>query len=623
MLFRCVAALSLLASAAFAQSERVLAIVNARVFDGTAKPPTIATVIVRGSRIAEIGPTLAPPAGATVVDATGKTLMPGIFDLHTHLPYSSVAGVSGDWPKILKAYLHSGVTTTVDFGAYPEMFEPMRRLWNSGAVIGPRLHLAARMSTPGGHGLEGGRGDFHTAEVLTPREARTAVRRWLDYKPDAIKVFTDGWRYGANPDMTSMEEPTLKVIVEEAHARSVEVLTHTVTLAKAKIASRAGVDVIAHGIGDEMADLDIIALMKQNHTTYAPTMAVYEPRQLTSIPLLLAALLEPAARTGVQRRIDARNAPPSETNMDTPRLRRWQRLLYNTGALRSGGVSIATGTDAGVTGTWHGWATQREMELMVAGGLTPVEAMAAATGNAARAIHVEAERGFIASGKLADLVLIDGRPDENIADIERTSRVWLGGKEIDRTALAKAFTNDESTPLPTRPAQALIDDFESTNGRTNLGTLRINSTDGGHDHSKVMFTRISRSPAPGHALAAIARMSDKARPEAAVVLPLSLGSVEPVDASAFTGVEFDARGEGLYKFVIQRNDVRDYLNPESEFKAGSTWTTVRIPFSSLKPPRGNAGLPWTGRDLLDVSFGISRPPNEQTWLELDNVRFYR
>ena len=66
-----------------------------------------------------------------------------------------------------------------------------------------------------------------------------AVRRWLDYKPDAIKVFTDGWRYGANPDMTSMEEPTLKVIVEEAHARNVEVLTHTVTLAKAKLASRA------------------------------------------------------------------------------------------------------------------------------------------------------------------------------------------------------------------------------------------------------------------------------------------------------------------------------------------------------------------------------------------------
>ncbi|MEP7367241.1 MAG: CIA30 family protein, partial [Acidobacteriota bacterium] len=277
---------------------------------------------------------------------------------------------------------------------------------------------------------------------------------------------------------------------------------------------------------------------------------------------------------------------------------------------------------AGVTGTWHGWSTLREIELLVAGGLTPVEAMAAATGNAARAIHVDDERGFIASGKLADLVLIDGRPDENINDIERTSRIWLGGKEIDRAMLAKAFTNDEATPLPTRPATALIDDFESTNGRTNLGTLRVNSTDGGHDHSKIMFTRVAREGS-NHALAGIAHMGDKNRPEASVVLPLSLGSVEPVDASAFAGVEFDARGEGQYKIAIQRNDVRDYNNPEAEFKAGAAWTTVRIPFSSLKPPRGTGGPAWTGRDLLDISFGITRPPTEETWLELDNVHFYR
>lgn len=623
MLHRCAIALALLSFIAFAQTESILAIKNARVFDGTPKPPKVATVIIRGGRIAEIGSAVAVPSGATVVDASGKTLMPGIVDLHTHLPYSAVAGVSGDWPKVLKAYLHSGVTTAVDFGVYPEMFEPMRRLWDTGAVAGPRLHLAARMSTPGGHGLEGGRGDFHTAEVLTPREARTAVRKWLNYKPDAIKVFTDGWRYGAAPDMTSMEEPTLKVIVDEAHARGVEVLTHTVTLSKAKLASRAGVDVIAHGIGDENADIEVIDLMKRNRTTYAPTMAVYEPRQFPAMPPLLAALLEPAARAGVQRRIESRNAPPSESNMDTPRLRRWQRLLFNTGALRSGGVNIGTGTDAGVTGTWHGWSTLREIQLMVTAGLTPIEALAAATGNAARAIHADADRGFIAPGKLADLVLIDGRPDENIADIELTSRVWIGGNEIDRAALAKAFTSDGATALPTRPAVALIDDFESNNGRTSLGTLRVNATDGGHDHSKVVFTRVARSGGTGHALAAIARMGDKARPEASVVLPLSPGGVEPVDASAFTGIEFEARGDGLYKLIVQRAAVRDYAYPVAEFKAGAAWTAVRIPFSSLKTPRATTAPAWTGRDLQELSFGISRPPTEETWLELDNVRFYR
>jgi len=131
MLLRFALALTLFALLAGAQSEPVLAIVNARVFDGSAKPPVAATVVVRGARIAEIGVGVTVPQGATVVDAAGKTLMPGIFDLHTHLPYSAVAGVSGDWPKVLKAYLHSGVTTAVDFGVYPEMFEPMRRLWEA------------------------------------------------------------------------------------------------------------------------------------------------------------------------------------------------------------------------------------------------------------------------------------------------------------------------------------------------------------------------------------------------------------------------------------------------------------------------------------------------------------
>jgi imidazolonepropionase-like amidohydrolase len=605
-----------------AQNGPVLVITGARVFDGTPNPPAVSTVVVRGNRIVEVGPSVQPPPGAVVIDGAGKTLLPGLFDLHTHLPYSAVAGVSGDWGKSLKAYLYCGVTSVVDFGIYPEQFEPMRRLVREGVLPAPRLHMAARMSTPGGHGLEGGRGDFHTAEVLTPREARNAAKRILEAKPDAIKVFTDGWRYGAAPDMTSMEEDTLRAIVEEAHARGVEVLTHTVTLAKAKVAARAGVDVIAHGIGDAEADAELLGLMTASRTSYAPTLAVYEPRRLPAIPELLAALLEPLSRAGVERRIRAAAAPPSETNMDTPRLRRWKVLLANTAHLRGGRINIATGTDAGVSGTWHGWATLRELQLLVQGGLTPVEALAAATGNAARAIHVEDERGFIAAGKLADLVLVDGAPEENIADIERVSRVWLNGKELDRGALARAFLDDGPSAIPARKAAGLIDDFESRDGRTNLGTLRVNSTDGGHDHSRITFIRIVRE-GTNHALAVIAKMGDKARPEASVVLPLSRGGVEPVDASHFRGVEFEARGEGAYRLTVERASVRDYRHPQAPFEATGAWKRIRIPFGSLKPERGEGGPAWTGRDLLQLSFDIARGPGEMAWLELDNVRFYQ
>jgi imidazolonepropionase-like amidohydrolase len=269
---------SLISASAQHQADPVVAIVGATVIDGAGSEPAIATVLIRGERIIAVGPRVEVPSDARVIRGEGQTLIPGLFDLHTHLPYATAAGVIGDWPKNLKSYLYCGVTSVVDFGTYPETFEPMRRLIKSGTIDGPRLSLAARMTTPGGHGAEGGRGDFFSLEISTPREARAAVRRVLPYQPDVIKVFTDGWRYGVAPEMTSMDEETLTALVNDAHRHDLEVLTHTVTLEKAKIAARAGVDVIAHGIGNAPADDEIIQLMKAKGTTYAPTLAVYEPR---------------------------------------------------------------------------------------------------------------------------------------------------------------------------------------------------------------------------------------------------------------------------------------------------------------------------------------------------------
>ncbi|MEX2260956.1 MAG: hypothetical protein WD696_03350 [Bryobacteraceae bacterium] len=193
-----------LLAASFAHAQEITAITGAAVVDGLGGEPQIATVLLRGDRIAAVGSAVEIPAGARIIRAEGHTLLPGLFDVHTHLPYSAVSGVSGDWAKTLKAYLYCGVTSVVDFGTYPETFEPMRRLVQSGRIPGPRLYLAARVTTPDGHGAEGGRADFFSLEVQTPREARAAMRRVLPYRPDAIKVFTDGWRYGTAPEMTSM-----------------------------------------------------------------------------------------------------------------------------------------------------------------------------------------------------------------------------------------------------------------------------------------------------------------------------------------------------------------------------------------------------------------------------------
>ena len=605
-------------------NENVIAIIGATVIDGAGTEPAKNTVVIRGGRVETVAPKVELPAGARVINAEGMTLMPGLFDLHTHLPYSSVGGANNDWPKNLKAYLYCGVTSVVDFGTYGETFEPMRRLIRTGVVEAPRISLAARMTTPGGHGAEGGRGEFFSLEVLTPREARAAVRRVLPYQPDVIKVFTDGWRYGAAPDMTSMNEETLTALVNEAHKNGLEVLTHTVTLEKAKIAARAGVDVIAHGIGDRAADEELFRLMKTKGVTYAPTLAVYEPRGRDILTPLLSATLAPSARLVINPPLMPPQNPPmqpspgSVENGDSPRLRRWTILQNNTAALRKAGVTFGVGTDSGVTGTHHGWATLREVQLLAAGGLTPLEAITAATGAAARAIKVDGERGTIAPGKLADLVLVEGEPHKNIGDIEKIKRVFLGGRELDREKLAREIAEPGITPLPALKAQELIDDFESANGRSSIDTLWIDSTDSGVDASKAIFGRITRR-AGDHALSVTARMSEKDRPFGRVNIPLSRGAIEPVDAREFRGVRFDARGDGDYGLLVSAYDAPTF---QSLFKASPQWRTIRIDFSSLNQPETQSG-PWPGDKLRMLSFEIARPAGAFAWLEIDNVRFYR
>jgi imidazolonepropionase-like amidohydrolase len=614
----------LYANASKQNNENVIAIIGATVIDGAGGEPAKNTVVIRGDRIETVAPKVELPAGARVINAEGMTLAPGLFDLHTHLPYSSVSGAFNDWPKNVKAYLYCGVTSVVDFGAYAEMFEPMRRLIRTGVVVAPRISLAVRITTPGGHGAEGGRGDFFSLEVSMAREARAAVRRILPYQPDVIKVFTDGWRYGASPDMTSMNEETLTALVDEARKNGLEVLTHTVTLERAKIAARAGVDVIAHGIGDKAADEELFKLMKTRDVTYAPTLAVYEPRGRDILTPLLETVLAPSSRLVINPPLTPPQNPPltpaagSVENGDSPRLRRWDVLQNNTAALRRVGVAFGVGTDAGVTGTHHGWATLRELRLLVAGGLTPLEAITAATGNAARAIKVDGERGTIAPGKLADLVLVEGEPHKNIGDIEKIKRVFLGGREIDREKLAREIAEAGATPLPALKAQELIDDFESANERSAIDTLWVNSTDSGVDATKMIFGRITRE-AGNHALSVTARMSEKERAFGRVNIPLSRGAIEPVDARQFSGVRFDARGDGDYQLLVSAYDAPNFQFP---FKASPQWQTIRIDFASFRPPQAQSG-PWPGDKLRALSFEIARPAGAFGWLEIDNVRFYR
>ncbi|MBM3754585.1 MAG: amidohydrolase family protein [Acidobacteria bacterium] len=589
------------ASLLFAQA---ILIQSASVFDGTGAPPRTADVLINGAVIERVAPSIVAPAGARVIDGRGKTLLPGLHDLHTHVPYSTVGGAPADWGKNLNAYLRSGVTTLADFGTYAETFEPVRRLLGEGQWKGPRVHFATRFTTPGGHGAEGGRGDFFTNEVLTPRQAHAAMAKILPYKPDVIKVFTDGWRYATAADMTSMEEETLRAIVEDAHKAGIPVLTHTVTLAKGKIAARAGVDAIMHGIQDQPIDDELIELMKKNNVAYGPTAAVYEPRAGYINEPLLGQLLHPAALKALQAR-------PMLAKPSAQRVRKYEFLKQNVAALHKGGVSIVAGTDAGITitGTHHGWALLREIKLLAGAGLGPLEAMKAATSNAARVLRTQA--GLVASGRPADLVLIDGAPDKQIGDIDKIHAVVKGGVVVDLAALTRGIHADGPSPVVARQAVELLDDFESVSGRSRLDTRWVNSTDPGHDHTEMIYTRVVRGPGD-HALSVTAKMSETGRPFGRINLPLTRGGVEPMDARAFGGISFDTRGDGAYSLQVA---ARSAATPFSaKFDAGPVWSRVEIPFTGF-------GEKWRGDDLTMLLFELARPAGAHAWLEIDNVRF--
>lgn len=583
--------------AAGAAEPAATAIVGATIFDSTGAAPYVGSVVFAGDRIVAVGPRVKIPAGARVIRAQGEALLPGLFDVHTHW---TPGGTPALTPGIATRYIAAGVTTVNDFHQQPEAFAP-RRAWLA-RLSAPHVNQVARLSTPGGHGADWA--DVATTKwVNTPDAARAAIRGLVPYRPDAIKAFTDGWRYGAAADNTSMDVRTLSALVDEAHKNGLSVLTHTVTVGRGADAGRAKVDVIAHSLQDRMLDPETVALIKAGGGAYTGTLAVYEP---------------------------AKPGQPPPRDMDSPgyklRLQKFDIALKNLKTLQDAGVPIVLGTDAGMPGTVHGVATLRELELMVQAGLTPTQALMAGTINSARALGQGADRGSIEVGKRADLILVKGTPWSRIADIYNTDRTIIDGKIVYGPGATPNPLNAMAAPAAVM-ATALIDDFERPDGRTQLDTLRTDNPDGGVDRSVQVSETMVRPP--GHALTVSAKLSVKPDATAAVVFPLSRGAVTPVDARAFQGLKLEFRGEGG-PYTLAVRTVTDRWS--ASIPAGADWHAVSVRFDAMRRDRGAsdeggaapapAGASWTPADLLAVEVTGQGEAGGKIWFQLDDLTFF-
>ena len=602
-----------LAPAQAAGAQEMIVIESARVFDGTGAPAKVADVLVDGERIVAVGKHLDVPADARRVDGRGKTLIPGLHDLHTHTR-SPAYDAPEDLGKAWAGYLLAGVTTINDYSVSGEMIGPIRALVdpaNPQHLWAPHLNQAVRFGVPGGHGTEAGWGNFFTLEATTPRAAHALTSLALSYDPDMIKVFADGWRYGRDPDLMSMNEPTLAAIVEDAHARGKPVVTHTVTLEGAKVAAAAGVDSVGHGVGDELVDDELIGLMRAKGTDYIATLSVFEPQQVRVMPADELAALNPGQRAAEL----AMESRPDKTVLPYD-ARRWQIMQDNIRRLKKARIRIGIGTDAGIEGVYHGPGAIREIWWLTQLGFSPAEALVAATRTSAEIMHQDGDHGTIAPGKRADLVLVDGQPDKHILDLWHVTRVWIGGREAPLGELRALVDSPRPTPMPSIAMPGPIMTGARSDGRTDIDTLPVASTDPGIDHSHL----IALKPSHGEVTFLAAQMGAAPRPYVQWILPLTRGPILVADASRFTGIELKARGAGTYRLILESYGLDGHEWFAAPFDAGDGKAAIRIPFARFASRVSGVQLDLSQLRALRVQ--LLGQTGGTASLELGEVRFY-
>jgi imidazolonepropionase-like amidohydrolase len=434
----------LVSCAVHAQNDRVKAITGATLIDGTTGAPLQdAVIVVDGSRITYAGAraSITVPAGANVIDGRGRYVIPGLADMHHHLQSGSTRPQQ-NLQSNLRRMLAVGVTTVFDPSVPMTEFTALKAAAADDAAPYARFFATGPIISV--------KGDFLAAMVGGPmpesaQQAQVVVKDLKAAGVDAIKVQYDDVSWSMNQGFPILKRDVLDAIIKEAHQQHLKVFAHAPMLKHAKEALRLGLDGLMHGIIDEPIDQEFIALMKQNRATYVPTMALFNDmadvnafarRQATSWDR--AALQPPrlyeffAGSGGVQS---------FEKNFNNLSFTRQHLSVQkdNVRKVLDAGVPIVLGTDTGFQGVLIGVATQIELELLVEAGLTPMQALNAATINAARMIGRENDLGTVETGKRADLVILDADPLQDIRNVTRIYRTMKGGVLYEPVDPAKPY----------------------------------------------------------------------------------------------------------------------------------------------------------------------------------------
>lgn len=433
---------------------------NARVFVGNGKVIENGAVLIRKGRIAEVYEGSAPDAkslNAEKIDAAGKTVLPGLIDVHVHL--GATGGFFADTKRYadpknveraLESYLYCGVTAVRSAGDATDSMVSLRKRFGTGEKLGTELLFCGPLFTAeGGHGTEyfrnlpePARSRLYAQSVRTPKtadEARKQVDDLAALGTNAIKGVLEAGTPGYS--FNRMDVNLLRAVADEAHAKHLPVAVHTGTAADVVDAIAAGADSVEHGsFADEISDA-AFADMKARGIAYDPTLSVVEGftnfakgdasalkrslvQQVTDKDLV-AGTESATSGTELKPLRDAISHYPMNMEIGARNLQKAWRA----------GVMLVTGSDAGNFLVFHGPTVQREIELWVAAGIPVDVALQAATVNAAKLLGISDRAGSIEKGKEATLLVVDGNPLQDVRALSTVSVVFMKGERVGRADL--------------------------------------------------------------------------------------------------------------------------------------------------------------------------------------------
>ncbi|MBI5493715.1 MAG: amidohydrolase family protein [Deltaproteobacteria bacterium] len=390
------------------------------LYDGTRAPPRAdAAVLVDSGRILEVGPAAELRTRTAEVVALQGTLCPGLIDVHTHLalaatadPAATLRAESGTRTtaraiRHLAQQLLAGVTTVRDLGAPGGIDLELARAQREGFLRGPRVMPAGKLVA-----MTGGHACYLGVEADGPDAVRRAVREQLKAGAEVIKVIATGGiiSEGVQPGSPQLTVEEMRAAVEEAVKAGRRVSAHAQGTAGIHNALQAGVHTVEHGF---WLDDAAVGLMRQKDVTFVATFCAARAmlEQLERLPAFIRAKME---------------------TVGDAHARSFRRVL-------EGGVRFACGTDAGTPFNPHG-SLPREVALHVEHGAPVLAALHAATGAAAEALGRD-DVGLLARGRIADLVLVDGDPAQDVSALTRVRATWQAGRVVDRAALAAISAN--------------------------------------------------------------------------------------------------------------------------------------------------------------------------------------